>query len=80
LLLCSCNRTESVACRIEHQRSPLREDVGMDPESCRSWQAKNETSGGLMNIGLDPGKSGGRKRTLGYCDRIRRHLPRPASG
>ena len=67
LLLCSCNRTESVAGRIEHQRSSLREDVGMDPESCRSWEAKDETSGGLMNVSLDPGKSGGRKEVLGIA-------------
>jgi hypothetical protein len=67
LLLCSCNRTESVACRIEHQHSALREDVGMDPESCRSWEAKDETSGGLMNVSLDPGRSGGRKELLGIA-------------
>ena len=64
LLLRSCNRTESVACRIEHQRSALCEDVGMDPESCRSWEAKDETARRLMNIGLDPGESGGRKELL----------------
>src|SRR3981081_312258 len=47
--------SESLAGRIKHQRSALREYVRMDPEPCGSWQTKDQSSGSLMDICLDSG-------------------------
>jgi len=56
--------SESVAGRIEHQRSAFCKHIRMEPEPCGSWQTKDQSSGSLMDIRLDSGESACRKVLL----------------
>src|SRR5258708_39219724 len=64
LALSAGNASERIAGRIKNQRSSLSQDIGTDPEPRRRWQRNYQAAGRLMDVGLNPGQTGGSKILL----------------
>src|SRR5260370_32503631 len=64
LALSAGNASECIAGRTKNQRSSPGQDIGTDPEPCRRWQRNYHAAGRLMDVGLNPGQTGGGKKLL----------------